>query len=105
MTIDGGKLQDAFHYALQAAGGQVDEWFSAIDCRNPEHSRSAYLRKAERLAREAGLTLAGRRSLQHAPEFARTIHGAAKLRGWDAYTGERIGMVFQDYRRTRDETT
>jgi hypothetical protein len=91
IKIDAGRVQDAYHYALAAAGDDLSE-FSG---RNKHYSRSTYLRMAVKKAREAGLIGRGcavrslyRSPLSMAPTVARIIRNVAHGAGIDAYTGE-----------------
>ena len=90
----GHKVQDAFHYALMAAGGTVDGYESTFTGRSSEkHSAAAYLRMAKREAREAGIKLPRRASkvAEEGAWLARTIREEATKAGIDAYRGVPVG--------------
>lgn len=102
--IDRFQVQDAYHYALAAAG----DGDSQFDPRRTGRTRSDYLRMAYRTALSAGLpfrhTTLGlppvRRpqSLKDARRLAEDINESARAAGIDANTGEARGA--RD-RRTR----
>lgn len=107
--IDRFKVQDAYHYALAAAGDED----SAFRSRRGERSRSDYLRRAFRKAVDAGLptrhTTLGlppvRRpqSLKDARRLADDINESARAAGIDANTGEASpSSRSRDRRRARD---
>lgn len=87
MNIDAGKIQDAYHYALYAAGGVVDGIESSFCDRYQTMTRSAAIRLAVKAANASGLPH-NRRNLRvgHAEEFARAIKRLAAAAGIDAYT-------------------
>jgi hypothetical protein len=90
-AVLGPKVQDAFHYALMAAGGEVDGFESAFTSqRRHDYSPSGYLRAAKREAREAGLKLPRHPSkvAEEGAWLARAIRDEAAKVGIDANAGE-----------------
>lgn len=89
-------LQDAYHYALAAAGGSVDDVQSLFPQRtrggryDHEPTRAEYLRRAHRKAKEGGLEVISPKRLADAAELARSILAQAKYLGIDAYEGTEI---------------
>ncbi len=89
-TVNGAMVQDAYHYALAAAGSDM----SVFTGRYAEMSRSKYLRAALREARAAGLKLTMlapgylRPRLENASNIAKAIRYAAAKHGIEAYSGE-----------------
>jgi hypothetical protein len=89
-AIDGAKVQDAYHYALAAAGDDM----SVFTGRDAYMSRSKFLRAALRDARVAGLELTTlapsylKPRLENAANIAKAIRYAAAKHGIEAYTGE-----------------
>lgn len=102
-TLDPMKVQDAYHYALAAAGDDN----SVLQART-RRGRNAYgamtrsqcLKAAWRLAKEAGLTVDHTtlgfppvrrpKTLKDAAFLAADISVTARLMGVDAYSGEAI---------------
>jgi hypothetical protein len=83
--INAAKVQDAYHYAREAAG-----WDSAFTGSRHNPPRSVFLRKANRVAREAGLHVKSARTLKDAAALAVAIRAAARAAGIDADSGSSL---------------
>lgn len=87
-TINAAKVQDAFHYALTAAG--KDSAFSGEDGKGGYPScRTGWLKLAVQTAREAGcIVVRAPRRLAEVPALVKSIHEQAAAAGIDAEKGE-----------------
>jgi hypothetical protein len=83
------KAQDAFHYALAAAGGSAHGYESTFEVGGKHGSPSSYLRMARKEAREAGIKLPSQ-TKSEARELAKIIYNATADAGFDAYTSDTI---------------
>lgn len=105
----GALVQDAYHYALAAAGGEYGGHESAFAGLNADHTRGEYLRMARAKAREAFESHAGQwarecrglgRTLASAGELCAKIRLFASVFDIDANGGE---MLCSACRRTGAE--